>query len=444
KWSLASGLGRINYVLADKYLLTVTGRYDGSSRFGEGNKWGFFPSVAGAWRISEEEFTQGLDWLTFGKLRASWGETGNQNIGLYNSMATFGLANYPIGNQIVSGVAANSLANPDLKWETTQTLDIGLDIGLFDRLTFNVDYYYKKTLDLLLGVSLIETSGFSSTTMNTGELENEGWEFTLDAQVVDRVVKWNASASIFLNRNRITKLSDPTQDWKIGHPTGANRGYVVDGIIRNQADLDTYSDPNGVPISGAQIGDYRRVDTDGDYKITGEDQVIIFNPEPDFSFSMNNEITWKDLTLSMFLYGNYGGQIKNETKGYMNNLLNVRNNMSRELMSIDNGIIIRNFWTVENTDSKYAKLGAQPEGYLNIEDGSFLRIQNVMLSFNLPLKKIFSQSSIYFSVQNLATFTKYTGWDPDVSSVNSNTEYGIDRAAYPVPRSYTVGLNITF
>ncbi|MCG6190620.1 SusC/RagA family TonB-linked outer membrane protein [Maribellus maritimus] len=444
KWSLASGLGRINYVLADKYLFTVTGRYDGSSRFGEGNKWGFFPSVAGAWRVSEEEFAQGLDWLSYGKLRASWGETGNQNIGLYNSMATFGLANYPIGNQIVSGVAANRLANPDLKWETTQTLDIGMDIGLFNRLTFNVDYYFKKTLDLLLGVSLIETSGFNSTTMNTGELENEGWEFSLDAQVVDREVKWNTSASIFLNRNRITKLSDPTQDWKIGYPTGADRGYVVDGIIRDQADLDAYSDPEGVPISGAQIGDYRRVDTDGDYKITGEDQVIIFNPEPDFSFSMNNEITWKNFTLSMFLYGNYGGQIKNETKGYMTNLLNVRNNMSRELLSIDNGVITRNFWTAENTDSKYAKLGAQPQGYINIEDGSFLRIQNVMLSYNLPLENIFTQSSIYFSVQNLATFTKYTGWDPDVSSVNSNTDYGIDRASHPVPRSFTMGLNITF
>ena len=444
KWSLASGLGRINYVLADKYLLTVTGRYDGSSRFGEGNKWGFFPSIAGAWRISEEEFAQDLEWLSYGKFRASWGETGNQNIGLYNSMATFGLANYPIGNKIISGVAANRLANPELKWETTQTLNFGLDVGLFDRITFNADYYFKKTLDLLLGVSLIETSGFNSATMNTGELENEGWEFSIDAKIVDQSVKWNVTASIFQNRNRITKLTDPTQDWKIGYPTGADRGYVVDGIIRNQADLDAYSDPDGVPISGAQIGDYRRVDTDGDYKITGEDQQIIFNPEPNFSFSLNNQVTWKDLTFSMFLYGNSGGQIKNETKGYMVNLLNVRNNMSKELLSIENGVITRNFWTPENEDAKYAALGAQPQGYVNIEDGSFLRIQNIMVSYNLPLENIFTQSNIYFSIQNLATFSKYSGWDPDVSSVNSNTDYGIDRASHPVPRSFTMGLNITF
>ena len=444
KWSLASGLGRINYVLNDKYLFTATGRYDGSSKFGEGNKWGFFPSFAGAWRISEEAFLEDVEWLTYGKIRTSWGEVGNQNIGLYNSMATFGLANYPIGNTIASGVAAGRLANSDLRWETTQTFNVGFDVGVFNRITLNFDYYQKKTLDLLLGVSLIETSGFSSATMNTGELENEGWELSIDARIIDKAVKWNATASIFQNRNRITKLTDPTQDWKIGYPTGADRGYVIDGIIRNQADLDAYSDPDGVPISGAQIGDYRRVDLDGDFKIAGEDREIIFNPEPDFSFSMNNEIAWKGFTLSMFLYGNVGGQILNSTKGYMVNLLNVRNNMSRELLSIENGVVSRNFWTQENPDAKYAKLGASPQTHPLVEDGTFLRIQNLMLSYNLPLEKVFTQSSIYFSVQNLYTFSKYTGWDPDVSSVNSNVDYGIDRASHPVPRSFTMGLNITF
>jgi TonB-linked SusC/RagA family outer membrane protein len=446
KWSLASGLGRINYVLAGKYLLTATGRYDGSSRFGEGNKWGFFPSFAGAWRISEESFMQSLDdWLTYGKLRASWGETGNQNIGLYNSLATFGLANYPIGNKIAPGVAANRLANPDLKWETTQTFNVGFDLGLYNRVTLNFDYYKKKTLDLLLGVSLIETSGFNSITMNTGELENEGWELSVDARVIDKELKWNTTASIFQNRNKITKLVDPTQDWKIGHPTGADRGYIIDGIIRNQEELDAYSDPDGVPISGARIGEYRKVDLNGDYKITGEDQDIIFNPEPDFSFSWNNELSWKDFTLSMFLYGNVGGQIKNETKSYMVNLKNVRNNMSRELLYIENGEVIRNFWTPENQDAKYPRLGAEePPTQIIVEDGTFLRIQDLMLSYNLPFKNIFTQSSIYFSVQNLVTITNYSGWDPDVSSVNTNTDYGIDRASHPVPRSFTMGLNITF
>lgn len=436
KWSLASGLGRINYVFNDKYLLTFTGRYDGSSRFGEENKWGFFPSMAGAWRMSEESFMQDIDWLTYGKVRASWGEVGNQNIGLYNSMATFGLANYPIGNTIASGVAAGRLANPDLRWETTQTANVGFSAGLFNRITIDFDYYQKRTKDLLLGVSLIETSGFSSATMNTGELENKGWELGIDAVILDGDFKWNATAAIFQNRNKITKLTDPTQDWKLGYPIGSARGYVYDGIIRNQEELDAYSDPDGVPISGAKIGDARRLDLDGDYKITGEDREVNFVPEPDFSFSLNNEVSWKAFTLSMFLYGNVGGQIQNTTKGYMTNTTNVRSNMTRELLSINDGVITRNFWTEDNIDAEYPALSSSASKGPNYEDGTYLRIQNLMLSYNLPLENVFTQSSVYFSVQNLHTFTSYTGYDPDVN--------GTDRAAYPVPRSFTVGLNITF
>jgi TonB-linked SusC/RagA family outer membrane protein len=444
KWSLASGLGRINYSLANKYLLTFTGRYDGSSRFGDGNKWGFFPSAAGAWRFSEEAFTEDLSWLTYGKLRASWGSVGNQNIGLYGSQATYSSANYPLGDAIISGVYASSLGNNDLKWETTETLDFGFDLGLFDRLTLNFDYYYKKTFDLLLSTSLIETSGFSSETMNCGELENKGWEFTVDAKIIDKAIKWDASVSIFHNENKILKLIDATQDWKIGHSTGATRGYVLDGIIRNQEELDAYSDLDGTPISGAVIGDYRRVDLNGDYIINTDDYVINFEPDPDFSFSMNNEVSWKDLTFSMFLYGNIGGEIYNSTKGDMTSMLNVRANYTRDVLSINNGEVTRNYWTEDNIDAKYARIGATPYGYDLVEDGSFLRIQNVMLSYNLPLKKVFTRSSIYFSIQNLYTFSNYSGWDPDVSSSSTNTSYGVDQASYPVPRSFTMGLNVTF
>jgi TonB-linked SusC/RagA family outer membrane protein len=444
KWSLASGLGRINYSLANKYLLTFTGRYDGSSRFGDGNKWGFFPSAAGAWRFSEEAFTEDLSWLTYGKLRASWGSVGNQNIGLYGSQPLYSSANYPLGDAIISGVYASSLGNNNLKWETTETLDFGFDLGLFDRLTLNFDYYYKKTFDLLLSTSLIETSGFSLETMNVGELENKGWEFTLDAQIIDKAIKWDASVSIFHNENKIIKLIDPTQDWKIGYSTGATRGYIIDGIIRNQEELDAYSDLNGTPISGAVIGDYRRVDLNGDYMITTDDQVINFEPDPDFSFSINNEVSWKDLTFSMFLYGNIGGEIYNSTKGDMTSMLNVRSNYTRDVLSINNGEITRNYWTEDNIDAKYPRIGGNNYGYDLVENGSFLRIQNVMLSYNLPLKKVFTRSSIYFSIQNLYTFSNYSGWDPDVSSSSTNTSYGVDQSSYPVPRSFTMGLNVTF
>ncbi len=444
KWSLASGLGRINYSLANKYLVTFTGRYDGSSRFGDGNKWGFFPSAAGAWRFSEEAFAKDLSWLSYGKLRASWGSVGNQNIGLYGSQATYSSANYPLGDAIISGVYASSLGNDDLKWETTETLDFGFDLGLFGLLTMNFDYYHKNTYDLLLSTSLIETSGFASETMNCGELENKGWEFTVNAKIIDKAIKWDASVSIFHNTNKILKLIDPTQDWKIGHSTGATRGYVLDGIIRNQEELDAYSDLDGEPISGAVIGDYRRVDLNGDYMITTDDYAIKFEPDPDFSFSMNNEVSWKDLTFSMFLYGNIGGEIYNSTKGDMTSMLNVRANYTRDVLSINNGEITRNYWTEDNIDAKYGRIGATPYGYDLVEDGSFLRIQNVMLSYNLPLNKVFTRSSIYFSVQNLYTFTNYSGWDPDVSSSSSNTSYGVDQSSYPVPRSFTMGLNVTF
>jgi hypothetical protein len=178
--------------------------------------------------------------------------------------------------------------------------------------------------------------------------------------------------------------------------------------------------------------------------ITGDDEVIIFDPEPDFSYSLNNEISWKDLSFSMFIYGSQGGQIYNKTKEYLVDMLNVRNNMSGELLSINNGVVTRNFWTEDNPDTKYARLGSERQEYNQVEDGSYLKIQNVMLSYNLPVMKWFTSANLYVSVQNLYTFSKYSGWDPDISSVNSNTSYGIDRASYPNPRSFTMGLNVTF
>ena len=181
-----------------------------------------------------------------------------------------------------------------------------------------------------------------------------------------------------------------------------------------------------------------------DGKITGDDRDIIFNPEPDYALSFNNTFIWKNFALDMFFYGSVGNQISNQTKSYMVNMLNVRNNMSRELLSIDGGQVTRNFWTPENTDAAYARLGAQPQQQVYIEDGSFLRLQNVMLTYNIPSQKFFNNASVYVSMQNVFTITDYSGWDPDVNSVSGNQSFGIDRASYPIPRGYTVGLNITF
>lgn len=449
KWSLASGLGRINYIFDDKYLFTATGRYDGSSKFGEGNKWGFFPSIAGAWRISNESFMSNTtNTISFMKLRASWGETGNQNIGMYQSLAKFALANYPFSNAIQSGVYANSLQNDALQWETTETIDIALEFSLWNRLDFTIDYYHKKTRDLLMDVALIETSGFNSALMNVGKMENKGMEFMLDAKILENDFKWNANFAVWFNRNQITELSgDPTQDWKIGHPIGSTRGYIYDGIIRTQQELDEYVDADGNVINGAQIGDYRIIDFTGpdgvpDGKITGDDRDINFNPEADYALSFNNTFIWKNFALDLFFYGSMGNQLINNTKSYSVNVLNVRNNMRRELLSIEGGQINRNFWTPENIDAEYPRLGAN--GKPSIEDGSFLRLQNVMLTYNIPSQNFFQNASVYFSMQNVFTMTDYTGWDPDVNSLSGNTEVGVDRASYPIPKGYTVGLNITF
>lgn len=440
KWSLASGLGRINYAFKEKYLLTLSGRYDGSSKFGEGNKWGFFPSAALAWRISEESFMKSIEWISYMKLRGSYGATGNANIGLYQSLATFAIGNYPFGTAIQPGVFADGLENKDLKWETTTTSDIAVDFGILSKVNITIDAYYKKTSDLLMNVSLIETSGQLNALRNVGSLENKGIEFSADAVVVDRAIKWKVKGDIYTNKNKILTLNgDATQEWKIGEAIGTSRGYVLDGILGTQADLDNYKGVDGNVMNGAKLGDYRLVDTNLDGKISGEDQQITFDPNPDFTYSLNNEVSYKNFSLSVFIYGTQGNQVNNITNGYLTNLLTVRNVISKD--------VINNYWTPEHTTGvKYAALNSNTgnqAGQRNIEDGSFLRVQNIMLSYNLPLKQIFKSARVYVSAQNLLTITNYSGFDPDISSDTGNQNFGTDRASYPLPKSVTFGIDIT-
>lgn len=440
KWSLASGLGRVNYSLKDKYLLTLSGRYDGSSKFGEGNKWGFFPSVAGAWRVSEESFMKNQTVVSNMKLRASHGTTGNSNIGVYQSLATFAIGNYPFGTSVQAGVYADGLENKDLKWETTTSSNIAVDFRLLDKVKITIDAYLKNTSDLLMNVSLIETSGQLSALRNVGSLENRGIEFSADALVVNKAVKWNIKGDIYTNKNKILTLNgDATQAWKIGQPLGAARGYILDGILATQADLDAYVGADGKVMNGAKLGDYRITDTNKDGKISGEDQQVYFDPNPDYTFSINNDISYKNFALSIFIYGSQGNQINNVTLGYLTNLLTVRNNLTSK--------ILNNYWTPEHTTGvKYAAINSNTynmAGHRNIEDGSFIRLQNVMLSYNLPIKKIFKSARIYVSTQNLLTLTNYSGFDPDISSDTGNQNFGNDRASYPLPKSVTFGIDLT-
>lgn len=440
KWSLASGLGRVNYAMQDKYLLTVSGRYDGSSKFGEGNKWGFFPSVAGAWRITQESFMKNQKWLSNTKIRVSYGSTGNSNIGLYQSLATFSLGNYPFGTSVQPGIYADGLENKDLKWETTTSADLGFDFRLLDKVNITMDAYHKKTNDLLMNVNLIETSGQSTALRNVGSIENKGLELSADATVVDRDFKWKVKGDIFTNKNKIVSLNgDATQSWKIGQPLGVIRGLIIDGILETQEDLNNYKGIDGNVMNGAKLGDYRIVDTNKDGKISGEDQDIICDPNPDFTYSISNDLSFKNFSLNIFVYGSQGNQINNITANYLTNLLTVRNNLTRD--------VLNNYWTPEHpTNVKYAALNSNTYNVAqqrNIENGSFLRIQNIILSYNLPSNKMFKNAKVYTSVQNLVTISKYSGYDPDISSDTGNQNFGSDRASYPLPVSVTIGIDIT-
>ncbi len=442
KWQLASYLSRASYNYADKYLLSLTARYDGSSRFGEGNKWGFFPAASAAWVMSRESFLENSKALTFLKLRTGWGRTGNQNIGVQRSLGIFGLANYPIGGNVQGGVAATSLDNPNLQWETTESINLGLDFELFDRVNMSFDWYTKNTTDLLLQVALVETSGFSSALINTGELKNNGIEISMNALVIDKEdFDFRLRVDFFKNRNEIVSLvGDSTQDWRVGQPLGVRRGVLSGGIIRTQEQLDAYVDDNGNPINGVQLGDESAVDINDDGVIDGDDLAVIFDPNPDFSYTISPSFTYKNLSLDFTIYGLEGNQIWNQTKEFLTNTAEIRTNLSRD--------VLNNTWTPDNPNAHYARLGTQANGFGNqrniVEDGSFIRLQNVRLGYTLPKTKFYSSASLYISGQNLLTITDYSGFDPDVNSTPGNNSFGIDRNAHPVAKSYTLGLQVNF
>ncbi|BAX78822.1 SusC/RagA family TonB-linked outer membrane protein [Labilibaculum antarcticum] len=442
KWQLLSYLGRVNYSMDGKYLVSVSARYDGSSRFGDGNKWGFFPAASGAWVVSNEDFMENTkDVVNRLKLRVGWGKTGNQNIGLQKSLAVFGLANYPVGTAIESGVSATRLANSDLRWETTKSINIGLDAKLFKRVDLTIDYYEKTTTDLLLSVSLIETSGFSSALLNTGELQNKGFEISANTSIVDNDnFKASIKTDLFLNKNEIVSLvGDATQTWKIGESLGVQRGYFSDGIIQNQEELDAYSDSDGNPINGLSVGDERAVDMNEDGVIDGDDLGIIFDPNPDFSYAVSANFSYKRLSLDLSFYGVQGNEIYNGTSSYLEGTKIIRTNLSTKL--------IDNTWTPSNPTAKYPRLTGETEfskQRLRVEDGSYLRLQNIRLGYTLPKFGVFENASLYFSAQNVFTITKYSGFDPDVNSTPGNNTFGVDRNSYPNPRSFTVGFQVNF
>ena len=462
QWSMASWLGRINYNLMDKYLFTLTGRADGSSKFGADNKWAFFPSVAAAWRISQEDFMQNVAVFSNLKIRASYGRTGNSEIGLYNSLAMLGVMSYTFGETFKSpGIGPSRMANPDLKWETTDQADVGLEFGFMNnRLNFLVDAYYKKTTDLLMAINLLGTSGYvdpgfgaETHLRNIGSLENRGLDLTGNYDIFVGEFKWRFSGNFYLNRNEILELTEggaitlsgggiDKHGGKVyldvGLPVGVWRERVQDGIFNDQAELDGHVNAQGDPLQpGAELGDVKLVDVNGDGVIDGNDQDIVGDPNPDYTWGITNDFSYKGFDLSIFIKGSRGNDIN--APHFVH---------SKQISTISNGNLIAdmwNRWTPENPDTDVPRAGCNYLMGYEVFDGSYVRIKNVRLTYHIPAQKIawLQNAQVYVNIENLATFTEYPGYDPEVNSAGQSAwQRGIALNPYPSMRTVLFGVKI--
>lgn len=472
---LQSGFARVNYSLMNKYLLTATMRADGSSRFAENQKWGYFPSAALGWRVSEENFLKDNTMLSNLKLRASWGETGSQSIAPYQSLSRYGTTNYSIGNQLTIGYVPQSVANPNLKWETTEQLNLGLDLGLFNnRLNFTFDYFEKTTKDLLQNISIPSQSGFGGALINFGSIENKGIELSFDAYIFNGDdFKWNMGGNFTTYKTKVIELGGDEEIfgpgfgvnvfgnghiYRPGDEFGLFYGLNAIGLIQEN-DFDAEGNPTFAPNrNDITLGHWKFEDISGpngepDGIISGEDRKIIGNPNPDFVLGWNNDFTYKNLTLNVFVQGSVGNDLYNPLRttlfsGFFNN--EAYKNQSVEWYT--------NRWTANNptNDIRYPSINSisPPVANYMVEDGSYIRLKNISLRYNVPVPEGIGITSLQFFVTgtNLVTITDYSGFDPEVSSldadtirpVNSGLAPGVDLGAYPRPRSYTFGVNLSF
>ncbi|WP_282201815.1 SusC/RagA family TonB-linked outer membrane protein [Parabacteroides goldsteinii] len=457
-YRMASFLGRANYNLMERYLLTVTARYDGSSKFSKNHKFAFFPSAALAWRLSEENFMQDIDWLSNLKLRASIGQTGNQSISPYQTFARLGTSGPIFGDGKDIGFGLSSMANDDLKWETTTQTDIGVDFGFFsNRLNIGFDYYWKQTRDLLYNATLPPSSGYSSMLRNLGRIDNKGFEISINTINMKGKVNWTTNLNITSNRSIVKDLGSDVYGNKIQRidaPIGGGNwfplfvgkapfqlyGYEIEGIYQT----DEEARLNGEATKKA--GDYRYKDTDGKAGITTGDKTIIANTQPKFTFGLTNIINWNNFELSFLLIGSVGGDIVNEFNKSITNIggtWNIRKD------------VWENHWTPENPNAKYACASVATKDYLAfgdpssvwVENGSYLRFKDIKLAYTLP-SQWFAGSrkpniSVYLSGQNLITITSYSHYDPEASWTSSAVN-GWDRGVYPSAKSFTLGLQVKF
>lgn len=474
-WSMMSYLGSLRYNFKSRYYATVSFRADGSSKFNIKNRYGYFPSGSVAWNFDQESFMKRLNFLSSGKLRASWGLTGNNRVGEYDTYALLAMlksgAAYPFENNINSvGMVMTSLANENLKWETTEQWNIGLDLGFFnERVGINVDWYRKTTRDLLLNASLPYTTGFDSAMKNIGKVRNSGIEFTLNTTNIERkCFTWSTNFNIAFNRNKVLELAEnqyslltaaqfdgtynnqSTFIARIGQPMGMMYGYIYEGTYKYDdfyKSGDSYSLRPGVPHfsseSNTQPGMPKYRDLNGDGIIDTNDRTVIGRGQPIHTGGFTNDFAYKGFDLSIFFQWSYGNDIMNVNRQFFEYTSSKNLNMFASYA---------NRWTPENPTSDIpAALESSSNKVIStriIEDGSFLRLKTVTLGYSLPKKILnkwnISTARIYVAAQNLWTLTNYSGYDPEVSIRNSALTPGVDYSAYPRAYAVNFGVNLVF
>lgn len=470
EWQISSFYGRLNYSLMDRYLITFNARYDGSSNFSRNHKWAFFPSGAIAWNMKNEGFMEDVDLISFWKWRVSYGKTGNQAISPYQTLARFSSVFAVIDGAPVNAVRPTTVANNDLTWETTAQWNIGTDIGFFDdRITVAAEYYRMVTSGLLFNVQLPQYSGYTTQLKNIGEVENKGFEFTLNSRNLTGAFKWNMDINISTNKNKILSLPDgndiqygsgpghmvglgSTQILREGHPVGSFFGWIYDGVYQEGDDFlpgggfeqyaggEKFRDINGIRDAAGELTGQP------DNQLNSDDRTIIGNPHPDFIWGWNNDFQWKNFDLNLFFQGSQGNDILSYTLMELDLLAGINNATTNAL----------DRWTPTNTNTDVPKAVTGRTRRVStrwIYDGSFARLKNVALGYNLPTSLLdrwkINKFRIYVSAQNVLTLTKYEGYDPEVNyqsggSTNGNRNLGLDYGSYPNVKSYTVGLNIGF
>ncbi len=452
-WSLISMFGRLNYNFKEKYFVSGSLRRDGSSRFGSNSRWGVFPSVSAGWIISDENFAKKIPLLSFLKLRSEYGVTGNFNVGNYTQFGNVSSSNYVFGSTLVSGRSQSTIENSKLTWETTSGVDIGVDATFCDnRIGFTFDYYDKNTNNMLYQIDVPWGSGYSNIQSNIGKFHFWGSEFTLSSKNLVRNLKWNSDFNISFNRNKVIKLgtnnvpiggiyemaANVSNITAVGHPIGQLYGYVSDGIYMTQEEFDTQ--PKHYT---SRVGTARFKDLNNDKIIDSNDRTYLGNPSPKFNFGLTNSFSYKQFDLNVIVSGAYGGKLMKGLREWtetLEGIFNVEKYMKDRWRSPENpgsGIIGR---TLSGTTA-FARV-VQSRW---IEDASYLTIKNISLGYSLTKLKYINKARIYLSIQQAFVFTNYSGPNPEATVYGLNgLNEGNDGSSYPVPRRFSIGIDLNF